>query len=159
MSTFRAQAGLFSPIYAADVRSVFDAGAEGSPEREGREEKTPAMRSVCTRQVGQPEGVGSLLPGMYLSPRALETEAPPHLLSSPGQWVGKPQLRYSLPTCHRTDSKAGVPSCPAFRTTSTPHQPCPIPGGHGFKPQACPFLHPGPQSTPRSPHLEPGSPR
>ena len=57
-----------SLIYAADVISVFDAGAEESPEREGREEKTPAMRSVCTGQVGRPESAGSLPPGMYLSP-------------------------------------------------------------------------------------------
>ena len=137
LSTFHTQAGLFSPIYAADVMSVFDAGATGSPEREGRQEKTPAMRSVCVRQVGQPEGVSCLLPGMYLSPRALEMEAPPHLLSSPGQWVGKPQLRYSLPTCHRTDSKAGVPPPPAI-------SPAPFPEGTVLSPKPAPSCTPVP---------------
>lgn len=105
------------------------------------------MRSVCTRQVGQPEGVGSLLPGMYLSPRALEMEAPPHLLSSPGQWVGKPRLRYSLPTCHRTDSKAGVPPPPAI-------SPAPFPEGTVLSPKPAPSctlvpVHPT-QSSPRA---------
>lgn len=64
---------------------------------------------------------------------------------------------YHGPPVTGQDSKAGVPSCPAFRTAST----APLPGGHGLKPGPGPLsLYPGPQSSPSSPSpREPGSPR
>lgn len=96
------------------------------------------MRSVCTRQVGQPEGVGSLLPGMYLNPGALEMEAPPHLLSSPGQWVGSPSLGTHCPPVTGQTLSLGCPPALLSGPPPPPISPAPFPEGTVLSPKPAP---------------------